>query len=283
MIKKVIIPLSIILFLILGNVSSLSSPTINHTLGWLSDRKFFLEVTILLQIYGDYFQKIEEREGDIAFLINDSWVYYRNGKMLCKEHFQDEDRYESIFYDYPIGRLTKIPSYREIPRRASDFLDQLFGKTEIQIRKHGQLVSFLNHKAFVNCICIEPLKEVEKQIIQSAEKDPEVKAYIDNLYILYSFQTKKVIGSQNVSNHSYGLAIDLVPRSYHRKHVYWKWSAVLDKKWPQISLNRRWSPPQGVIDAFERNGFVWGGKWSHFDMIHFEYRPEIIRLTQPSE
>jgi hypothetical protein len=21
---------------------------------------------------------------------------------------------------------------------------------------------------------------------------------------------------------------------------------------------------------------VWGGKWAHFDMIHFEYRPEIV-------
>ena len=27
---------------------------------------------------------------------------------------------------------------------------------------------------------------------------------------------------------------------------------------------------------FEEHGFVWGGKWTPFDNIHFEYRPEIL-------
>ena len=31
-----------------------------------------------------------------------------------------------------------------------------------------------------------------------------------------------------------------------------------------------------LVEAFEKNNFVWGGKWSHFDILHFEYRPEII-------
>jgi hypothetical protein len=33
----------------------------------------------------------------------------------------------------------------------------------------------------------------------------------------------------------------------------------------------------------ERFGFIWGGKWHHFDGMHFEYRPELIlyaRLVQ---
>ena len=50
--------------------------------------------------------------------------------------------------------------------------------------------------------------------------------------------------------------------------------------WFLIPLEERWSPPQAVIDAFEKNGFVWGGKWSHFDNIHFEYAPEIISIAQ---
>jgi hypothetical protein len=31
-----------------------------------------------------------------------------------------------------------------------------------------------------------------------------------------------------------------------------------------------------VIEIFERHGFVWGRKWSHFDDVHFEYRPEVL-------
>jgi hypothetical protein len=38
--------------------------------------------------------------------------------------------------------------------------------------------------------------------------------------------------------------------------------------------------PSAVITAFEHQGFVWGGKWLFFDMMHFEYRPEIFILSR---
>ena len=31
-----------------------------------------------------------------------------------------------------------------------------------------------------------------------------------------------------------------------------------------------------IVDVFERNGFIWGGKWYHYDTMHFEYRPELL-------
>ncbi|NUM57423.1 MAG: M15 family metallopeptidase, partial [Bdellovibrionaceae bacterium] len=27
---------------------------------------------------------------------------------------------------------------------------------------------------------------------------------------------------------------------------------------------------------FESEGFIWGGKWNHYDTMHFEYRPELF-------
>ena len=53
-----------------------------------------------------------------------------------------------------------------------------------------------------------------------------------------------------------------------------------EEEWDRIPLSERWKPPQAVIDAFEAEGFIWGGKWYHFDTIHFEYRPEIVRLNR---
>jgi hypothetical protein len=38
-------------------------------------------------------------------------------------------------------------------------------------------------------------------------------------------------------------------------------------------------PPAAVIGAFEKQGFVWGGKWLFFDTMHFEYRPEILLMA----
>jgi hypothetical protein len=36
-----------------------------------------------------------------------------------------------------------------------------------------------------------------------------------------------------------------------------------------------------VIAIFEAHGFIWGGKWHHFDSVHFEYRPELTALDCP--
>jgi D-alanyl-D-alanine carboxypeptidase-like protein len=34
--------------------------------------------------------------------------------------------------------------------------------------------------------------------------------------------------------------------------------------------------PIELVEIFERHGFIWGGKWSHYDTMHFEYRPELL-------
>ena len=34
--------------------------------------------------------------------------------------------------------------------------------------------------------------------------------------------------------------------------------------------------PQEIVDAFEAEGFIWGGRWAHYDTMHFEYRPELL-------
>ena len=31
---------------------------------------------------------------------------------------------------------------------------------------------------------------------------------------------------------------------------------------------------QGIIDAFEAEGFIWGGKWDDYDFAYFEYQGE---------
>jgi peptidoglycan LD-endopeptidase CwlK len=42
------------------------------------------------------------------------------------------------------------------------------------------------------------------------------------------------------------------------------------------------SYPQEIVELFEKHGFIWGGKWSHFDLMHFEYRPEVLKKWQLS-
>jgi hypothetical protein len=35
--------------------------------------------------------------------------------------------------------------------------------------------------------------------------------------------------------------------------------------------------PMEIVEIFEKHGFIWGGKWGHFDTMHFEYRPELLQ------
>ena len=35
-----------------------------------------------------------------------------------------------------------------------------------------------------------------------------------------------------------------------------------------------------VVEIFERHGFIWGGRWYHFDTMHFEYRPEMFTTPE---
>ncbi len=34
--------------------------------------------------------------------------------------------------------------------------------------------------------------------------------------------------------------------------------------------------PAEIVAIFEKHGFIWGGRWYHYDTMHFEYRPELI-------
>ena len=66
--------------------------------------------------------------------------------------------------------------------------------------------------------------------------------------------------------HAFGAAIDLNVAGY------WLWQKRRDAA--QIAYRNR--IPQEIVDIFERHGFIWGGKWYHYDTMHFEYRPEMI-------
>jgi hypothetical protein len=80
-----------------------------------------------------------------------------------------------------------------------------------------------------------------------------------------TFNCRKIQGTPRRSMHAYGAAIDISTRYSD----YWMWSGGEGAAW----RNRI---PMEIVQAFERHGFIWGGKWRHFDTMHFEYRPEML-------
>jgi hypothetical protein len=234
-------------------------------------------VRAVLQTYGPLIDSVAFVEDDAVFTVGGRAIHFQDGRMLGEGHLADRDRFESIFYRYPLEWLTEPLPLTEEPTYCTDLLDLLFGQTESEVRSHGQSVTFLDHRMFVNTLLVEPLQAVEAEVRAAARRDQAVEKWIENLNITFSFIDKDIAGSGSRSYHAYGLAVDLVPLSYGGKQMYWRWSRVFNReRWYRIPMARRWSPPQAVVEAFERQGFVWGGKWVRFDAIHFEYRPEIL-------
>ena len=53
---------------------------------------------------------------------------------------------------------------------------------------------------------------------------------------------------------------------------YWRWA----KGQAGGAIPYRNRIPLEIVEIFERHGFIWGGKWYHYDTMHFEYRPELL-------
>ena len=77
-----------------------------------------------------------------------------------------------------------------------------------------------------------------------------------------------ISGTDRLSSHSFGAAIDINAEL----GKYWKWTGA---KEGEVGAYDN-VVPEEIVEAMERYGFIWGGKWNHFDGMHFEYRPEMI-------
>ncbi len=83
-----------------------------------------------------------------------------------------------------------------------------------------------------------------------------------------SFNWRVIAGTQRLSAHSFGIAVDFNTSL----GGYWRWAGATEGE--VGGYENRY--PESLVRNMERFGFIWGGKWHHFDGMHFEYRPELI-------
>jgi D-alanyl-D-alanine carboxypeptidase-like protein len=83
-----------------------------------------------------------------------------------------------------------------------------------------------------------------------------------------TYNCRVIAGTNRVSAHGQGIAIDVA-----LKHSdYWR-NAAPGKDGAYAYKN---AIPMDIVRIFEKHGFIWGGKWHHYDTMHFEYRPELL-------
>jgi hypothetical protein len=225
-------------------------------------------------------------------------LYWAGGRLLPASQLTNRSKYRNQFYRYPetvrdpanfteeeIQRATSTGSTdnrKNSPITNPAFYDLVYNSATLaDVRQNITNASFLGETVPVHTRITAPLSRVEERIKNLAKTNAEVQAFLDDISVAYGFSWREVRDSSSRSMHSFGIAVDILPRNYGRKIIYWNWEKNNgNSKWMLIPLKDRWMPPQAVISAFESEGFTWGGKWGVWDNMHFEYRPELIILQK---
>lgn len=262
------------------------------------------EITAMAAVYPGRIDRAEVRGGEWALRMDERWYYWADGRLLPESQKADAELYVPIrFYRYELGplqprrideelaaRLEERTSRQSVGgtdtrRRFNDFLDTLYRiDSRDAAERIVRRVELLGHSTRVHPLLVEPLRRVERTIRALMPHDPEVAAFVNGLSAVHGYNWRYIANTVRRSYHSYGVAVDLVPRSYGGQWPYWLWAAQAGiDRWWELTLQQRWTVPQPVINAFEAQGFIWGGKWLFFDNLHFEYRPESVRMARRRE
>ena len=227
------------------------------------------DLLIMKLAYPEYVKTVE-KDGDKVYLIMKSGkkiLYDDKKNKTHDEKLENGDLQDVLEQIYPLQMNSEIMEKEFDPGRARSYqlLSEVYGDSKKNIEdnlvnlKYGYTYQF-NSKNNANISLENALKELL----------PLAKTRNDVGSILYpasgTFNFRVISGTGRLSPHAYGIAIDLKSD----KRDYWKWSSEKEGK---VRLNQY---PKELVMAFEKNNFVWGGKWGHFDILHFEYRPEII-------
>lgn len=259
---------------------------------------------VLQRMFPEKIQWIFPGSEDWLISLEGTRFRWAEGRMLyAHQPFgkEERERYMPIWdlrgLDLPIWQR-KITSDQEAelldlnerygfdPRiRNQGFLDLLYDAPD-QLSSQETMVrtTIFDLSLDVHPIVVPALRRVEGEILRLAGQHPEVQEYIDSLGQAWGFFWRPIAGTNRRSMHSYGIAIDLLPEYYERRFPYWRWA--LESGFPQWWLlppRQFYYPHPLVVEAFEQEGFLWGGRWTGFDTIHFEYRPEFMAFEEPLE
>jgi ribosomal protein L19 len=252
------------------------------------------EIRSLAAAWPDRIQEIGPRDGDWMLSIDGSRFAWAHGRMLPESERGRWKEYAALaFYDYPralpplpvlddpsAARLRALVTeeQRHPPRRSEKFLGALLkapnrGSTESRlVRTEISGFTVTVHERLRG-----PVSRVSRELDFLRKSDPLVSSYMRKLAEMNGYNFRFVEGTRSRSLHSYGTAIDLIPKR-EGGYSYWQWAMGKVPDWWTIPYKDRWMPPAALVRAFERQGFVWGGKWLFFDTMHFEYRPEILLM-----
>ena len=167
----------------------------------------------------------------------------------------------------PYDTLGKPGYLSDVGRiRNEAFFKKMYGTTKKEVGKNLEKVEWFGQQ--VSFSKVNGASSQLRKVAEELEEYPELLPYLQSSG---TFVWRKVRGSDTrMSAHSYGIAIDINVEYSN----YWGWDYPDFNELKKIEYVNR--IPMKIVQIFEKNGFIWGGRWYHYDTMHFEYRPEIL-------
>lgn len=228
------------------------------------------DLLVLMLAYKEEIKEIEISEDKYVYLIlNDNRkVLYDDKKEKNREaKVSNSDLQDTLEEIYPLESIDKVLEGVDPGRsRCYSLLNGLYGGNRKEVEKNLSSISTLcgNITFNKNARAGESLKKALNEAKELANNKNKINNFIFPISGGYNYRVIQDTG--RLSPHAYAIAIDL----NRNNSDYWKW---VDKSKGSKRIEEY---PKELVKVFEDNGFVWGGKWEHFDILHFEYRPEII-------
>jgi hypothetical protein len=179
---------------------------------------------------------------------------------------------DMFFSSYPVGPLGEPPARNSDPGRARNmpFFDKMYGNC----LKGGVASNLIDvtwlPKKWGRTVKATRVNGVADRLVKVSNELDILPSRFDQFLFPPggTYVCRPIAGTTRVSAHGHGIAIDIATKLAH----YWRWSGVKASG----TIPYRNAIPFEIVEIFERNGFIWGGKWYHHDTMHFEYRPELI-------
>lgn len=173
---------------------------------------------------------------------------------------------------YPAGAVPAPPPPGADPGRArnADFFARMYGDCRKgEVARHLVDVVWLPKRSGQR-LKVTSVNGVAERLAAVIRRLDSLPAAFD-VYLVPSagtYNCRTVAGTPEISAHGYGIAIDIAIA----RADYWRWRR------PDAAGQPVWrnAVPPEIVAIFEDEGFIWGGRWHHFDTMHFEYRPELL-------
>ncbi|MBD5627143.1 MAG: M15 family metallopeptidase [Desulfovibrio sp.] len=146
--------------------------------------------------------------------------------------------------------------------RPYGLLTALYGENRESVNAGLVSVPWQGRSVRLSASAAEALGRVARRLAPVLAERPALKPYLKSEG---GFAWRRIAGEDRLSAHAFGIALDLNARL----GPYWRWSRLTPHP-------RQQDYPPEIVEAFEAEGFIWGGKWHEYDLMHFEYRPELL-------